>query len=124
MNELAIDTNIFIRYFVRDEEFQYSKANEFFERIQQGKIKGLVSVLVISEIIWILETFYEIKRAIFIPKLIHLFLLKNIKIIEFDKRRLIDILKTMKIKNIDFTDLYLLKLFPPKKIFSFDKDLK
>lgn len=124
MKELTIDTNIFIRYFINDDEIQYKKAREFFVEIEDKKSKGFISILVITEIIWVLENYYELKRKVFLPKLIHLLLLKDIKIIEIDKKKVIDILKTMKEKNIDFTDLYLLKLYPAQKIFSFDKDIK
>lgn len=124
MKELVLDTNIFIRYFIEDIPSQYKESRKIFEDIENGKVKGLVSILVVNEIIWILENYYEIKRSVYIPKLLQIFALNNLKIIEISKDVLILILKSMETSRLDFTDLYLLHTNKKEKIVSFDKDLK
>jgi len=124
MKELVLDTNIFIRYLIEDIPFQYKESRKIFEAIENGTLKGLVSILVVNETIWILENYYEIKRSVYIPKLLQIFALKNLKIIEIAKEVLSLILKSMEASRLDFTDLYLLHTSKKEKIASFDKDLK
>jgi len=122
MKQLILDTNVFVRFFIKDVESQYKQARLIFEKIEKEEIKGLISILVINEIVWILENYYELKREVYIPKLLNLLALKNIKIIEIDKDLLVKILEGTLTKKIDFTDLYLLQIKDTGKIFSFDKD--
>ena len=124
MKELVLDTNIFIRYLIEDIPFQYKESRKIFEAIENGTLKGLVSILVVNETIWILENYYEIKRSVYIPKLLQIFALKNLKFIEIAKEVLSLILKSMEASRLDFTDLYLLHTSKKEKIASFDKDLK
>ena len=124
MKELVLDTNIFIRYLIEDIPFQYKESRKIFEAIENGTLKGLVSILVVNETIWILENYYEIKRSVYIPKLLQIFALKNLKFIEIAKEVLSLILKSMEASRLDFTDLYLLHISKKEKIASFDKDLK
>lgn len=121
---IVIDTNVFIRYLVKDNEEQFQFAKKIFKEIESKKTKAFVSILVINEIIWVLENYYEIKREDYLPKLITLFSLKNFQIIEIAKKKLIEIFEMMLKKNIDFTDIYLLNSFSKEKIVSFDKDLR
>lgn len=124
MKELIIDTNVFIRFLIKDLPDQFKKAQEVFERIEKGEIKGLVSVLVINETVWVLENYYELKRKIYIPQLLKLLLIRQIKIIEIKKDLIIRILQKMEKQKFDFTDFYLAQIAKDKKIFSFDKDFQ
>ena len=124
MKELILDTNVFIRFFIKDVPSQFEKTREIFEKIEKREIKGFVSILVVNEIIWILENFYNLKREIYLPKLLKLLLLGNIKVIEVKKNLLIKVLQQMQKQKFDFTDLYLSQIAGEKKIFTFDKDFK
>ena len=119
-----IDTNIILRFLVRDIESQYKEAEGIFEKIEKEEIMGYLSILVVNEIIWIAENFYEYKRTDYIPFLRKLIALKNIKIVEVKKKIILEILLKMQSTKIDFTDLYLLEIAGKDKIVSFDKDLK
>ncbi|GIW64420.1 MAG: hypothetical protein KatS3mg092_0353 [Patescibacteria group bacterium] len=121
---IVIDTNVFIRYLVKDNEKQFQFAKKIFKEVESKKTKAFVSILVINEIIWVLENYYEIKREDYLPKLITIFSLKNFQIIEITRKKLIEIFEMMLKKNIDFTDIYLLNSFSKEKIVSFDKDLR
>ena len=124
MKELILDTNVFIRFFIKDVPSQFEKTREIFEKIEKREIKGFVSILVVNEIIWILENFYNLKREIYLPKLLKLLLLDNIKVIEVKKNLLIKVLQQMQKQKFDFADLYLSQIAGEKKIFTFDKDFK
>ena len=120
--ELVLDTNIFIRFLIKDNQAQFIKAKKIFEDIEKKKVKGKVSILVLNEIIWVLEGFYELKRAVFIPRLLNLLALKNIKTVEIKKSVAIKILQRMEKERFDFTDFYLSAISPKENILSFDKD--
>jgi len=122
MKKTILDTNVFIRFLIKDNLSQYEKAKAVFKRIEEEKEKGLVSILVVNEIVWILENYYEIERENFIPPLIKIFLLKNMEMIEMSKKIIIEILKMMKKSQIDFTDYYLFFMKDRGDIFSFDRD--
>lgn len=123
MAECILDTNIFVRFLIKDIPSQFEKAQKVFEKIEKGKIKGLVSILVMDELIWILENYYEIKKEIYIPRILTLLALKNLRIMETKKELVIKILKIMEKQKIDFTDVYLSQIASSRKIISFDKGL-
>ena len=123
MNQKIIDTNIFLRHLLQDIPDQAKIASKIISSIEEGKMTGLVSILVINELIWILEKYYSIKRNVFIPKLIKLLYLDHLKIIETKKVLVEEILERMRKKKIDFTDIYLKEVAKENQILSFDKDL-
>ena len=56
---IFVDTNVFLRFFVRDVESFYQKAKELFEKAENGEEKLETSDLVIAEIVWVLESYYN-----------------------------------------------------------------
>lgn len=124
MKKASIDTNIVIRFLIKDAAKQFEEAKSFFENIEKGKIKVIMSILVINETIWILENYYELERTIYIPQLLQLLALKNIVIKEIKKKVVIEVLEEMMKFTLDFTDLYLAKTKEEGEIMFFDKDRK
>lgn len=124
MKEVILDTNVFLRYFLRDIKSQYEIAKRLIKDIEKEEIKAFVSILVINEIVWIMKRYYEIKPPLYIPKLSQILLLKNIEVIEIDKTKLLIILQALLTTGFDFTDLYLFYIQAGKQVFSFDKDFK
>jgi len=122
---VLIDTNFILRLLLKDIPSQFKKSRQLFKEIEDGEVFGLISILVINELIWILENFYEKERKDFIPQVLKVLSLKKIKILEIKKKDLIFILEKMMEENLDFTDLYLLYLKKQSKhdIASFDKKL-
>ncbi|GAH84019.1 unnamed protein product [marine sediment metagenome] len=49
---IFIDTNIFLRYFEREDESTYRKVERLFTEIVNGNIIGISTSLVIAEVIW------------------------------------------------------------------------
>ena len=124
MKEVLLDSNIFIRFLIQDVPSHFERAKEIFEGIEAGKVKGFISLLVINEVIWILENFYELKRDIYIPKLLTLLSLRNMKIMEAKKDAILTILQEMPKHSFDFTDVYLFEVKEKRSIVSFDKDFQ
>lgn len=124
MIEFYIDSNVFIRFLTRDIKGLYLKASRLIKEVEESKAVGIVSILVINEVLWILENYYSLKREVFINELVKILSLKNIKILEIKKQILFSILETMIRTKIDFTDYYLAEVAGKNKIVSFDKDIK
>jgi predicted nucleic acid-binding protein len=123
--KFLIDTNFILRPLTNDIPSQVEKSRKILEKIEEKKIIGIISILVINELIWILKRFYKKRGKDYIPEIIKLLSLKNIKILEIKKRELVYILEQMIKTNLDFTDLYLLYFGKELKykIASFDKKL-
>lgn len=124
--KVYIDANVFIRFFIKDIKSQALQAKKLFAEIESGGKTGVVSILVLQEILWIMEDFYKIKRAIFVEQLVKLLALKQIKIKEINKQELFEILETYRKSSFDLTDIYLVcqAQQDKSKVVSFDKDIK
>ena len=56
------DTNIFIRYLTADIPEKADACDKLFKRAISGKDKLFTTDLVIAEIIWVLESYYELAK--------------------------------------------------------------
>ena len=59
----ALDTNILIRFLVRDDERQSSAVFRLFRQAESEKTVFFVPLLVILETIWVLGAVYQISRT-------------------------------------------------------------
>lgn len=60
---LGLDTNVLIRYLVRDDQPQFEKARRLIKR-ESGRGKPvLISLLVLLETEWVLRSRYELPKA-------------------------------------------------------------
>lgn len=125
MREIVIDTNVILRLLLGDIPQQTQKSKKLFQAIEKGRKKGMISVLVINELVWILEHFYQQKRKDYLPPILKLLSLRKIKILEGKKGLLIRVLGKMRESSLDFVDLYLVSLAKEKglSLKSFDKKL-
>jgi len=99
-------------------------AKKFFKKVHDGSEKAEISILVVDEVIYVLNRFYQIERSNFIPELLKIFSMRGISILEINKDIIIEILNKMIGNKIDFTDYYLASLAPKSQIFTFDRDFK
>lgn len=122
MKEVLLDSNIFIRFLIADVPPHFKQAKEIFQNIESGQERGLVSLLVVNEVIWILENFYELKRDMYIPKFLELLSLGSVRVLEAKKDTILSVLEEMPQHSFDFTDVYLFAVKDGRDIASFDKD--
>ena len=122
---ILIDADIILRMLVNDVPSQAVKAQKLFQQIERGRVTGIVTLLVIGEIVWVFENFYEKPRTEFIPNIVSVLSIKNIKILEIKKQDLIAILKYMLEFKLDFTHIYVVYFSKQlnSHVASFDKDL-
>lgn len=118
-----VDTNLFIRYLTEDDPVQADAVEHLFKRVKEGKESLQTSLLVITEIVWVLESIFkksknEIKEMV--QKLI------NTPNLQIDQRDiLLHGLEIYSNKNIDFVDAYHSALFKSSEqtiVYSYDQD--
>ena len=59
----GIDTNILVRFLIGDHKQQAKKVYNIFKKAESEKDELFVPLLVVLELIWVLESVYEISRA-------------------------------------------------------------
>lgn len=123
MNKIYLDTNIILDFIIRKEGDHFVQAKKIFEKVENGKLKVLLSILVVNEVIWAAEKYYKISRDEYFQQLVDLLSLKGIKTIEIKKKDLFAIFRILWQKNVSFPDAYLFYLSQEQgQIISFDKD--
>ena len=79
----AIDTNILIRFLIGDDELQAKKVYAIFKKAESERKELFVPLLVILEMLWVLESVYEISRTEILESISDLLLMP---IFKFDQQ--------------------------------------
>ncbi|NOQ77047.1 MAG: PIN domain-containing protein [Methylococcaceae bacterium] len=58
----ALDTNILVRFLVQDDEEQANKVLQLFSKAEQLNQPLFIPLLVILEVIWVLQSAYNVSR--------------------------------------------------------------
>jgi predicted nucleic-acid-binding protein len=99
----ALDTNILIRFLVRDDEKQARAVYESFKNAEAEKDVFFVPLLVVLEAVWVLEAVYEIKRSDILAAVNELLLMP---ILQFEAQTAIrKFLSSAYESHIDLSDL-------------------
>jgi len=118
-----LDTNLLIRYFTRDDEEKAQKVLKLLKRVERGEERVIISPLVLFEIVFTLQSFYEVPREKIKELLSPVIELRGLKL--SDKEVYQSALNIYVKKNISFTDAFN-TAFAIKKgikeIYSYDED--
>jgi predicted nucleic-acid-binding protein len=71
---VGIDTNVLVRYLIRDDAEQTRRAVRFLEHECTNEDRGILNAVVLTELVWVLESVYRYQRpqiAIVIDGLLH-----------------------------------------------------
>ena len=60
---IAVDTNILIRFFIRDDERQFTLVNNLFKKAEDEKDSIFISDIVLVEFVWVLKRGYSIPKV-------------------------------------------------------------
>src|SRR3990172_4393014 len=101
-----IDTNVFLRFLIPDKTnpILSKQAKEIFSQISSDKIKVIANHLIISEVVYTLESYYKLTKNEISEKLTILFSNDNILIRK--KGLILKSLLVFSEKNVDFEDAY------------------
>ena len=97
-----VDTNIFLRVLVRDEEKSFHECAQFLQKIRSGRICGTTSTVVLAEIVWTLLHFYHFSKPRAIEGLRSILQLKNLTIEDNTQLTLaVELYENQSIKFVD-----------------------
>lgn len=118
---IFVDTNVFLRFFARDIESLYQKAKGLFERAEKGEIRLETSDMVIAEIVWVFESYYEFSREEIKEVVDTILESKNIKVANSSRiKEAIDLYMSRRIDFIDAYNISYIKARGLKEIATFD----
>ncbi len=123
MNSVLVDTNIILRFLLRDDEKLFFVANSIFSNAEHGNIKIYIDELVVAEAIWTLTSFYkQDKKEIFD---LMLKLVSRKWIVNPRKKLILNSLKLCLDSNLSYIDSWVFEVSKANKykLETFDKDL-
>src|SRR6516165_4910300 len=62
VEEVLLDTNVILRHALGDDQSHRHQARRIFEQASEGTLRLLVPSLVIAQVVWTLESFYQASR--------------------------------------------------------------
>ncbi|MDO9289889.1 MAG: PIN domain-containing protein [Thermodesulfovibrionales bacterium] len=118
---IFVDTNVFLRFFIRDVESFYQKAKDLFEKAESSQLKIETSDLVIAEIVWVLESYYDFSRSEIKEVVETILETKNLKVANHSRvKEAVDRYSTGKMDFIDAYNIAYIKAKDFKKVATFD----
>ncbi len=124
MKKMYIDSNVILRYITKDPPAMAEAARKIFLEAQKGKVVLKIIPLIVAEVVWVLESFYDYPKTQIAETLTQLLLCDGL---EVDQSPLLtEALLLYQKKNLDFTDALLAVTalrYGPSTIYSFDQHL-
>lgn len=99
-----VDTNIFLRYLTNDLPETASACEELFRRAVEEDEWLFTTEMVVAEIIWVLESYYELPKSNIQGKLEKILNTPNLLCTQ--KETILEALSLYSEKNIDYIDAY------------------
>lgn len=99
----ALDTNVLIRFLTKDDEQQAETIYRLFKQAESGKEEFWVSLLVVLETLWVMESVYEIPRQEILDAINELLLMP---ILKFEAKSAIrDLVASGRESDLDLSDI-------------------
>jgi len=118
----ALDTNILVRFLVKDDEVQAKKVFELFRKAEEGGEEFFVPVVVLLEMIWVLEVVYRIDRNQLLEAIKDLL---DLPVLRFEAREAVQSFVRMGLKSkVGLSDILISCIAKErgyKKVLTFDK---
>lgn len=122
-NKILPDTNVVLRYLLKDNPEQFEKAERFFEEVRDGGTQAVFLESVLVETMYVLTKFYKVPKGEAAANLSGLLRYKGI--MNDDKVAMLAALALFAEKNIDLVDCIVVARARQweAEVFSFDKKL-
>ena len=117
------DTNVIVRYLVKDDIELYKQAKTFFDKVKTGEESALILESVVAECVYVLTKIYKVPKEKTADSLKNL--LRYRGIINEDRADLIKALTTFAERSLDIVGCILCAKAKgtDTSLFSFDEDL-
>lgn len=128
MIRYLIDTNILVRFLVKDDADQFAQVVGLFQAVADGQCEIVVTDVLIAEVAWVTTAakFYALDRSLVADKLAVLIVQPGIRCFHNNAETLVDALVRFKQTHCGFFDCYLAALAASSddSVASFDRDLR
>lgn len=124
MKKYLADTNVFLRFLLKDNKRLYQQAKKYFLQAKKGKVSLLLLPQVVFEIDYVFRGVYSLSRKESADILSALVKSPDLEVKE--RKILIESVEKYRKLNIDLSDIYLSEKAKEQKaeILSFDKNFK
>ena len=124
MKTYFVDTNVFLRFFLKDNPSQYEAVLKHFTKAGRGEEKLILIPQVVMEVSFLLEKFYKLGKEKTLEYLVSL--VNNPDFAVPERKVLIRMLDTYKSVSIDLVDAYLYSSAQEAgaEVLSFDRDFR
>lgn len=120
--QVVIDTNLLVRYLINDDQKKAEAVDNLLDRANKGEVRIVIPSVVIAELVWVLESFYQLKAGAILELVEAIINTSGLDVA--DKSTIISALRLYRSKNIDFIDAWIIEFAKErgvKTIYTFDK---
>ena len=117
-----VDTNVFLRFLLNDDPEKADACEMIFQRAINGEESLFTTEMVMAEIVWMLESYYELSKGDVREKLEKILNTQNLDCP--NREIIINALAAYEEKNIDYVDAYnasILKIKGINEVYSYDR---
>ncbi|MCX7016249.1 MAG: PIN domain-containing protein [Candidatus Sumerlaeota bacterium] len=82
MKTVFVDSNVFLRFFARDDEGQGAQADALFQQAAAGKIDLITGPPVLFEVAWTLRSYYRTPRERILEFLAGILALSGVRVVD------------------------------------------
>lgn len=104
-NLVCIDTNVLVRFLRADHPQLSPKARDIFLKAQKGEIRIYLDEIIVAEAVWLLSSFYKLKKADISFQLQEL--VSQEWIVSPRKKIILDSLSLYSISNLHYIDCWI-----------------
>lgn len=124
MSKFFIDTNIFLRVLINEDENSFQECSSFLEAVKTNKYQAVTSSVILAEIVWTLLSFYSFTRIRVSQAIESILNLRGLQIIDnYNHQKSILLFSQKNIKYVDSLIASIEEIQTKKWIVvSYDKD--
>jgi predicted nucleic-acid-binding protein len=98
------DTNLFLRYVTNDIPEQADAVEKIIRRAAKGQVNMVTTSMVIAEIVWTLESYYELEKTEIQNMVLGILNTKGLDVVDSDL--ILQAILPYAEKNVDFIDAF------------------
>lgn len=99
-----VDTNLFLRYLTNDVPVQADAVEQLLQQAVAGELILVTNSLVIAEIVWTLESYYQLSKADIREKILAILNTPGLEVADSDQ--VLQAIVWYADQNVDFIDAY------------------